>query len=244
MKNNTKTISTTMMRKAVSSAKMLAAAVMGTFFLASCDQLGDLDGVIPGGGNMPGKEMKMYKVQLNPLNNSGVTGTATVMMKENGEFEVITDIEGLVPNMVHPQHIHGFVMENMADKDAMCPPPSAGGADGLLTLEEGQPFYGPILIPLDDKLVPLTAENFPVATSAGTISYGGKVMTSSLVSAFDAMHNGTQTMKDLELDKRVIVIHGAYVINNAIVPANSNRVQYAKYMATLPVACGELVEMK
>ena len=240
MKNNTNSI----FRKAVASAKGLAAVVMGTFFLASCDQLGDLDGVMPGGGNMPGNnsKVKMYKAQLNPLNNSGVYGTATVMMKANGEFEVITDVQGLAPGMVHPQHIHGFVMENMADKNSVCPPPSAAGADGLLTLEEGQPFYGPHIIALDDKLVPLTADNFPVATSAGTISYGAKTMTSSLVSAFDAMHNGVQTEKDLELDKRVIAIHGAFAINNKIVPAGSNA--FAKYWPSLPVACGELVEIK
>ncbi|MFD3003970.1 hypothetical protein ACFS7Z_26680 [Pontibacter toksunensis] len=233
------------LNKAAALTRGFAAALLGTFFLAGCDQLGDLDGVMPGGGNMPGNnsKMKMYKVQLNPLNNSGVTGTATVMMTENGHFEVITDVEGLAPHMEHPQYIFGAVSEGM-DMKSMCPEPSAAGADGLLTLEEGLPFFGPILISLDDKLVPLTYENFPVATSAGTVSYGAKTMTSSLVSAFDAMHNGTQTMKDLELDKRVIVIHGAHVINNAIVPANSNRVQYAKYMATLPVACGELVEMK
>ena len=229
-----------LLRKAATLTKGITAALVGTFFLAGCDQLGDLDGVIPGGGTK--SEMKMYKVQLNPLNNSGVTGTATVMMNEKGEFEVITDVMGLAPGMVHPQHIHGFVTEDMMDKNAVCPPPSAAGPDGLMTLEEGAPFYGPILIPLDDKLVPLTSENFPVATPAGTISYGGQVMTSSLVSAFDAMHNGMQTVKDLELDKRVIVIHGAYAINNKIVPAGSNK--HAKYWATLPVACGELVEMK
>ncbi|RDV15025.1 hypothetical protein DXT99_12150 [Pontibacter diazotrophicus] len=234
------------LNKAATLTKGFAAALLGTFFLTSCDQLGDLDGVIPGGGSGGGgnSQMKMYKVQLNPLNNSGVTGTATVMMNEDGEFEVITDVMGLAPSMVHPQHIHGFVMENMADKDAMCPPPSAAGADGLLTLEDGLPFYGPVLIPLDDKLVPLTADNFPIATSAGTISYGGKVMTSSLVSAFDAMHNGTQTEKDLELDKRVIVIHGAYVYYDKVVPADSREAKWAEYQPTLPVACGELVEMK
>ena len=243
MKNNTKLNVNTIMHKAVASAKALAAVVMGTFFLAGCDQLGDLDGVMPGGGNMPGNnsKMKMYKVQLNPLNNSGVTGTATVMMTENGEFEVITDVKGLAPHMEHPQYIFGAVSEGM-DMKSMCPPPSAAGADGLLTLEEGLPFFGPVLISLDDKLVPLTYENFPVATSAGTVSYGAKVKTSSLVSAFDAMHNGKQTMEDLELDKRVIVIHGAYAINNKIVPAGSNK--HAKYWKTLPVACGELVEMK
>lgn len=242
MKNNSILKPNQLLHKVVTFSKGFAAALLGTFFLAGCDQLGELDDIIPGGGGSKGKQVKMYKVQLNPLNNSGVTGTATVMMSANGDFEVIGDVMGLAPGMVHPQHIHGFVMENMADQDAVCPPPSAAGDDGLLTLEDGLPFYGPVLIPLDDNLVPLTAQNYPVATSAGTIAYGAKVATHSLVSAFDAAHNGTQTMADLELDKRVIVIHGAFAINNRIVPAGSN--PHAKYWASLPVACGELVEMK
>ncbi|WP_162056470.1 hypothetical protein, partial [Pontibacter pamirensis] len=88
------------LNKAATLTKGFAAALLGTFFLAGCDQLGDLDGVMPGGGSGGNNsKMKMYKVQLNPLNNSGVYGTATVMMTENGEFEVITDVKGLAPHM-------------------------------------------------------------------------------------------------------------------------------------------------
>ncbi|WP_162056456.1 hypothetical protein, partial [Pontibacter pamirensis] len=101
MQNNTKQKMNMLLGKAATLTKGFAAALLGTFFLASCDQLGDLDGVIPGGGSGDGNngKMKMYKVQLNPLNNSGVYGTATVMMTENGEFEVITDVKGLAPHM-------------------------------------------------------------------------------------------------------------------------------------------------
>lgn len=211
--------------------------MIGTLLLSGCGQLRDLDDFLGGKDKDKGKD----KMQLNPLNSSGVSGTATVMMTESGHFEVINNIEGLAPQMVHPQHVHGFVMENMADQNAVCPPPSAAGNDGLLTLQDGLPFYGPVLIPLDDKLVPLTADNFPVATPAGTISYGAKVKTQSLVSAFDAAHNGTQKVADLELGKRVIVIHGAFVMNNRVVAPGT---EGATYMATLPVACGELMEMK
>lgn len=185
--------------------------------------------------------MMMYKVQLNPLNSSGVSGTATVMMAESGYFEVINDAKGLVPGMVHPQHIHGFVMENMADKKSMYPDPSAAGDDGLISHEEIEHHVGEEIIPLDDKLVPLTADNYPDANAAGTLSYGAKVKTHSLVSAFDAAHNGTQTMKDLELGKRVIVIHGAYVMDNMVVAPST---EGAEYVEDLPVACGELMEMK
>jgi len=132
-------------------------------------------------------------------------------------------------------------MENAADKKSMCPDPSAAGEDGLISHEELEHYTGEDIIPLDDKLVPLTADNFPVANAAGTLSYGAKVKTHSLVSAFDAAHNGTQTMKDLELGKRVIVIHGAYMLDNMVVAPGT---EGAEYMAEIPVACGELMEMK
>lgn len=225
-------------RKAMASAKVMASLVVGMVLLSGCDRFDDFDDVFPGKGGSKGNDIKIYTVELNPLNNSGVTGIAKVMVNEDGKFEVITHATDLAPNMVHPQHIHGFVME---DKNAVCPDMSAAGSDGLLTLSDGLPFYGPIIVPLDDMLVPLSAGDFPMANAAGVLNYAEKVSTSSLVSAFDAAYNGTQTMEDLDLDKRVIVLHGAYVKNNMVVPAGT---EGAEYMATLPVACGEITELK
>ncbi|WP_266202524.1 hypothetical protein [Pontibacter kalidii] len=228
------TINTTV-RKSMSYAKGLLSASLCILFLSGCEHMGDLDDIIKDGDDDKDKEMK-YTAYLSPLNNSGVTGTAKIMMKEDGKFQVIVEASNMVPNMVHPQHIHGFVME---DKNATCPDPSAAGEDGLLTLADGLPAYGPVIVPLDDQLVPLSVENFPNANAGGNLSYVEKVDTRALVSAFDAAYEGTQTMANLKLDKRVIVLHGAYVKDNMVVPAGT---EGAEYIATLPVACGEIVE--
>ena len=48
-----------------------------------------------------------FTADLMPLNNSGVMGTARfIVSKENVVVQVRAT--GLVPEMVHPQHIHGW----------------------------------------------------------------------------------------------------------------------------------------
>ncbi|PRY10204.1 hypothetical protein CLV24_115121 [Pontibacter ummariensis] len=220
------------------SAKFFAAAFLITF-MASCEHVPGLEDVIK--DRDKDKKVKTYVTDLHPLNNSGVMGTATFMYREGGDFKAKVKAEGLVPGMPHPQHIHGFVMENMADQDAVCPPESAAGSDGLITLPDGLPFYGPVLIPLDDRLVPLAVNDFPVANPAGIITYLETVGLGMLVSAFDAAMPGSQSAKDLNLEKRVVVLHGAYVKDNMIVPAGT---EGAEYVATLPVACGEIREVR
>ncbi len=129
----------------------------------------------------------VYRVDLDPLNESGVDGHAVVIEKGD-TLKVIIRAKGLVPNMLHPQHIHGFV-DTM--QDAVCPPMSAAGEDGLLTLVEGLPFYGPVVVPLTP---------FPMADN-GTIEY-------------------VQTFEDVaieDLENFVIVLHGKFV-NGEYIP--------------------------
>jgi len=234
MRNITQRSTTTNLCRRLAPACSVAAALFFTLFLSGCEYLDDFDDF---GKDKDKNEQEMYEVKLTDLNNSGVTGTATVMYNEEGEFTVLVNAKNLVPSMVHPQHIHGFDME---DKDAVCPPSSAAGQDGLLTLADGLPFYGPVLLPLDDELVPLEVNNFPKASASGSLNYIGVVKTSSLVAAIDAKYEEEQTMEDFKAEERVIVIHGAYVKDNKIVPAGT---QGAEYMATLPVACGEVKKM-
>ncbi|WP_347159607.1 hypothetical protein [Pontibacter chitinilyticus] len=229
MKNN----SVRSTRHSLLSANTFVAALLCVFFLSGCDYLGNIDDF---GKNKDNDNTKMFVANLKPLNNSGVTGTAMIKYKEDGKFQVIVEAKNLVPNMVHPQHIHGFDMDN---KDATCPPESAAGDDGLLTLADGLPYYGPVLLPLDDKLVPLDADNFPTANAGGNLNYVGMVDTNSLVAAIDAKYEEKQTMADFKAEERVVVLHGAYVKDNKIVPAGT---EGATYNATLPVACAEVVK--
>lgn len=102
--------------------------------------------------------VKMYTAELSMLNESGVMGTAELWL-DGDQLTVTIQASGIEPDMLHPQHIHGFTANNA---NATCPPMSAdSNGDGLITLEEGLPFYGPVLLPL----MP-----FPMAED-GTIDY-------------------------------------------------------------------------
>ncbi len=174
------------------------------------------------GNNAGGMAMvQIYEADLMPLNNSGVTGTARFMVV-NGELQVRVHAKGLTPNMVHPQHIHGFGVPTM--KDAVCPPMSAAGPDQLLTLEEGFPFYGAVLVPLDSNLEAPMPGSFPMANRAGVLNYNQ--MTSLPI--MTTMGSATASMLDLE--QRAVVLHGMFVDGT--------------YVATLPVACGEIRQVK
>jgi hypothetical protein len=116
------------------------------------------------------------KAKLVEQNNSGAHGTATLTALDNGGLKVVIHTEGLVPNVFHPQHIHGsahgghFACPDLkkADKDG----------DGVLQNEEATGEYGTIFFPLTTKggatATPkdaLDAKRMPVADANGTIDY-------------------------------------------------------------------------
>lgn len=166
---------------------------------ASCDDDDDNEVI---------EEMMSYTAQLGEINDSGASGVATVTM--NGDMLTVTvNAQGLVPNQAHPQHIHGL----SNGEEGTCPPASADAdEDGIITIPEGAPFYGEVLLPLED---------FPIADENGNISYEKTFMLGE---------NGMPGVEELEdLDDRVIVLHGL----------NNND----EYVATIPVACGQLDDM-
>ncbi len=217
--------------------KLFAVLLTCTFIFSSCDQM-DLEEVVD--EVKEEQEARFFKANLSPLNNSGVTGEATFVYMEDGRFQASVQANNLVANMVHPQHIHGFGFEDKTPKNAVCPPMSAAGEDGLLTLTDGAPYYGPVLVPLDNDLVPLSVEEFPMANSHGQLNYLQYIRLNTLIQAINMAHNGEQTRANINLSKRVVVLHGAYVKDNMIVPEGT---EGAEYVATLPVACGEIEEV-
>lgn len=105
-----------------------------------------------------GAKAKMYTVNFGELNSSGVTGTAELTL-DGVNLTVKISASGLEPG-VHAQHIHGFV-EN--ERNSNCPPPSADvDNDGLITVSEGAPFYGGIL---------LTLQPLPEADENGNLEF-------------------------------------------------------------------------
>ena len=90
------------------------------------------------------RDSRHFEVDLASLNNSGVTGKAEISV-EGDMIKVKIEAEGLEPGMPHPQHIHGFD----TPKNATCPGPDRDtDGDGFISVGEGLPDYGPVILPL------------------------------------------------------------------------------------------------
>ncbi len=153
-----------------------------------------------------------YVAELNSLNNSGVTGTATVAIRGD-LLTVVIAATGLTADQPHAQHIHG-----QSDKtvNAFCPDISVDtDGDNLVTIPEGAGSYGGVLISLGDD-----AGASPVVDASGNLAYS---------QTFTLGANGNIATPDLlPLENRAVVLHGLSVMGT--------------YDGALPAACGELVE--
>jgi len=114
------------------------------------------------------------KAKLVEVNNSGVTGTATLTALDDGSLKVVIKAEGHVPGTFHAQHVHGtghggqFACPTLKGNDK--------DGDGVLTNEEGMGEYGVIFFPLTTKgsakpQDALAADRMPVADAKGRLNY-------------------------------------------------------------------------
>ena len=181
----------------------------------------------------------MYVANLHPLNARAQTaldpdkerpdvahGKAYFRI-ENGTLKAVVDAKGVEPNMIHPQHIHA------ADR---CPPMSADtNRDGFIDVVEGIPFYGAILIPLDQELANLSFQvSFPMPED-NTYHYEETAQVSALLAALN--------IETLALSTRHVVIHGVDPMTDLpesvqTLPGPDGK-PIPAYL-TLPVACGEI----
>lgn len=105
-------------------------------------------------------------------NKSGVTGSVTLTVKDDGALRVQVDAEGLVPG-VHAQHIHGaaggghFHCASMSDDT---------DGDGWLTNEEASGEYGNVYLALTTRGdvsadSGLSMDRMPEADGQGRLRY-------------------------------------------------------------------------
>lgn len=116
---------------AVATSTMLAVSMMGA------------TGAAPAAAPEPSNTTR---AELAPLNNSGVTGRADVLV-DGRRVNVQVQARRLLKKMPHAQHIHfGAKARNecptVRDDD---------NADHRLTTAEGQPAYGPVRVSLTTK---------------------------------------------------------------------------------------------
>jgi hypothetical protein len=173
----------------------------------------------------------MFQAELDPLNNSGASGTANLALEGD---QLNTDIasEGLAPNLPHAQHIHG-----LEQAISECPSLAADqNGDGLVNTTEGQPSYGPILTSLttEGDTSPdsaLAVDRFPVANEDGTLTYDRTF--------------GVPTNVAERLGEFAIVQHGVDLNGNGVYDEGaagpSDLDPSLPQEATIPATCGRIL---
>jgi hypothetical protein len=193
------------------------------------------------------KEGTVYVAELHPLNPGvqndldpdaatpyGVASGKAMFRVVNGMLTAIVDAkgtepaDGAFPEGIHPQHIHA------ADR---CPSSYADtNGDGIVDVIEGLPFYGPILVPLDADISNTTSEipTFPFGTGDnGTFHYEASTSMSTLEAALN---------EPINLASRHVVIHGVDLATP--LPESVQSLPGLPAQVTLPIACGEIRELR
>ena len=123
------------------------------------------------GGAGPAWADTTVSARLEPVNGSGVRGTATLTANDDGSLTVAIRGRGYVPGQPHAQHVHG----SPGGRHFMCPSKENDtDGDGVLTNEEGTGEYGAIFLALTtrgDTSAASGGERMPVADSSGAIDY-------------------------------------------------------------------------
>jgi len=90
------------------------------------------------------EETLTHPAQLNELNGSGASGTATAVVRNQRIQHIEVHAEGLTPAAPHAQHIH-YGQEALNE----CPTPDLDvNGDGRINTVEGVPAYGPVVVSL------------------------------------------------------------------------------------------------
>jgi hypothetical protein len=206
---------------------------------AACDTRPDADGAAVDADAQPTAAAdpahQAYTAQLAPVNASllGSTPAGEARLEIRGDSLSITiDVRGVPPGMAHLQHFHGFEDGSAA----RCPGPDADqNGDGIVDVTETASMAGTTMVPfhVEPKNLEIAAETYPRADQQGSYSYRQTVALEELRLAFRQKFGG-----DLDLDRRVVFIHG--VPEDMELPATAHTKAGLPAHATLPIACGEL----
>ena len=178
----------------------------------------------------------VYVAHLTAMNTS-VTGTPAageVTFTITGDsLTIATDATGLPKDITHWQHFHGF----KDGRDAACPAKTAdANGDGIVDLIETEPAAGTTMVPFNDDPVAMDIpkDTYPKASDTGALQYRETVSLSALQAAFGKAFEGQQ----LDLDKRVVFLHG--VPSDTKLASSVASLGPIPAQVTLPIACGEI----
>jgi hypothetical protein len=190
------------------------------------------------------------KAQLDQLNGSGASGTATATVRNQKIQHVAVHAKGLTPDAPHAQHIH--YGEQALNE---CPTLAQdSNDDGRVNTVEGVPAYGPVVVSLTTSgdTTPasfLDVTRFPVSAN-GSYDYSRANLTFTRV-AGTGYSGGGGTAKQIADAVRdgegVLVIHGVDYNGNGIYDFGAGASELDSSLpaeATDPAACGVLAVVK
>jgi hypothetical protein len=203
-----------------------------------------------------------YRANIQPLNNSGVTGTANFSHDTTANtLSVRIRASGLAPSTPHPQHIHGAFADAGCRVRAAASSQVAGlcidgtpsesniptipandlDGDGFLETVEGTPAYGPINLILSDPAGGAMA--LPMSDANGNLFFEATYDLASTDLLFDEINGVEHDADDLfPLTSRVFVIHGGIVTNGpGLDPGEVGSDTDDEFVVLLPQGAGELM---
>ena len=143
---------------------------------------------------------------LSELNNSGASGSATAVIKNQKIESISVEADGLTPDAPHAQHIH-FGEQARHECPSLFMDDTNG--DGFLNTAEGIPAYGPIVVSLTTTggttpASALAVNRFPVS-DGGSFSY---YRTNINFTRVAGVGNAKQIADSVRAGQGVVVIHG------------------------------------
>ncbi|MFB9770508.1 hypothetical protein [Lactiplantibacillus modestisalitolerans] len=181
--------------------------------------------------------MQVYQAKLVSLNEQAI-GTAahgSAVLVVNGDQLVVTiEMFDTPANQQHWEHFHGFPDGRSAAIATMA---QDANHDGFVDLPETEPVSGTTMVPFNDQpeAMDIPNDKYPVADANGHFAYTKIVPLAQLSAEFKKAFNDSE----LDLDKRVIYIHG--VAPELDLPATvAGAVGHYDQHVTLPIAVGKI----
>lgn len=180
---------------------------------------------------------KKYIAQIVPLNAEKIGtqahGEATFEQDDN-TLKIKIEMFDTPANTQHWEHFHGFPDGQDAQIATMA---QDANQDGFVDLPETEAVSGTTMVPFDNAPHKMNVpnDNYPVSDADGHFAYQIEVPLADLQSKFHEVF-GTD---DLDLDKRVIYIHG--VAQDLDLPDTvAGEVGHYDAHVTLPIAVGKI----
>lgn len=181
--------------------------------------------------------MTKYKAEIVPLNADkiGTSAHGSATFVEDGDQLTITiEMVGTPVNTEHWEHFHGFPDGKEAQ---IATAAQDANHDGFVDLMETEAVSGTTMVPFDDapENMDIPHDRYPIADADGHFAYTKVVPLSVLRANFEKAFGS----KDLQLDKRVIYIHG--VPQDLDLPDSvAGMVGHFDAHVTLPIAVGKI----